>query len=63
MSFFEEGEVVESAGGPFAGGKDGCKRGRRAFWDRGIRRVFFFLRIWDFGELKVGEGRLMYFFG
>lgn len=43
MSFIEEGEVVESAGGPFAGGKDGCKRGRRAFLGlRDFGEFFFF---------------------
>jgi len=50
MSFIEEGEVVESAGGPFAGGKDGCKRGRRAFWGWGILESFFFC--WEFGILE-----------
>ena len=56
MSVIEEGEVVESAGGPFAGGKDGCKRGRRAFWDRGIRRVFFFF-FENLGFWRVEGGR------
>ena len=60
MSFIEEGEVVESAGGPFAGGKDGCKRGRRAFWDRGIQESFFFFFLFFFENLgfwRVEGGR------